>query len=907
VNKFLLVLFAFLLVLPAGAQAIHFHDIALARGNGINANIVPYASVYACVTGTNCATQVTVYQDAALTIPLTQPITGDGNGNWAFYSNGIPCVDLKISAGNQGIQTIYNYCAPYVATGTGIASVSIASGHGVSGTSSGGTNPALTLNVTGAITPTSVAINGGTPITGASSANPQVVTCPTGGSGTQVCDASGSWISSGTGSAAFPSTAGIVCNTSVSASVNCPLQQTYTATFSALDPTGGTDDSSLINGYVTTVNSSLILPPGTYYTPSYSNVNGVPINGDGTLLRAVNQQAFSTGTTLVTATREQINGYSDKSRFIAGMEYLSEWWAALEADASGTLTPQEIVFSGDSTTSGVGVTSPFLVDEMATGVFQARGVIGVTTVNQGHSGQCSSQWLSSYLAQDLALNPNVYVIRWGINDPAVGCALSPAQTIANMRSGLATIRASFSVDQMTVILEMPSATNDNPNGRNRAFHEALRNGFMQAARDYQAVFIDTYGEMPDADSTTVCMTHDYQTSPGPSTPIIQIHPTNCKNPSYNSLLMDVLLPSGQAQMAMNQFWNIPSSQFLPSSTVLPSSYPFGMADFRATLSAWPFDGTGLDFRSTDNVSIQFNAPYNAGVSDLAFRISQGVGGTSWNPWAYVATGNTPGSVNATAASTFLAGSSPVGIEATSSSGASVINFLDPSGNAQAIAGYGNSSASLFPGAGYFDVGSSLPFIIGVGGVAKLTANSSGVTIPQLTVSGTGSGALTLSSNSSSIQNAGGYVTIQGDGTSGTGLDFRVVNSSNTIQNFVVEDNGSVGWGSGGSIIPSSTNVCQSSGTNCPSSLAAHSSGTITAATYPASSCTSVFSTSYTTGSTAFSGGQVTFTEAPTAGWSSGALTTLVINNGTEFTVYVCNASTSSVTAAAITETFSYNL
>src|SRR6185369_10412495 len=52
----------------------------------------------------------------------------------------------------------------------------------------------------GAVTAPSIAINGGTPITSASSANSQVVTCPTGGSSTQYCGADGVWHAASAGS-----------------------------------------------------------------------------------------------------------------------------------------------------------------------------------------------------------------------------------------------------------------------------------------------------------------------------------------------------------------------------------------------------------------------------------------------------------------------------------------------------------------------------------------------------------------------------------------------------------------------------------------------------------------------------------------------------------------------------------
>ena len=42
---------------------------------------------------------------------------------------------------------------------------------------------------------TALTLNGGTPMTGQSSANSQIVTCPTGGTTTQYCDAAGAWVS----------------------------------------------------------------------------------------------------------------------------------------------------------------------------------------------------------------------------------------------------------------------------------------------------------------------------------------------------------------------------------------------------------------------------------------------------------------------------------------------------------------------------------------------------------------------------------------------------------------------------------------------------------------------------------------------------------------------------------------
>jgi hypothetical protein len=73
-----------------------------------------------------------------------------------------------------------------------------------------GTTPLVTTttldNNTLAASVTSLTINGGTAITSASSANSQVVTCATGGTSTQYCDAAGMWVTPGGGGFANPMT-----------------------------------------------------------------------------------------------------------------------------------------------------------------------------------------------------------------------------------------------------------------------------------------------------------------------------------------------------------------------------------------------------------------------------------------------------------------------------------------------------------------------------------------------------------------------------------------------------------------------------------------------------------------------------------------------------------------------------
>lgn len=291
----------------------------------------------------------------------------------------------------------------------------------------------------------------------------------------------------------------------------------------ALDPTGVADNSTAVNVYIASqvgsgIGSSqaLFLPPGSFFTPTLSNVDGVPFSGPGSLLKPETQWSTNSSAAVVSSTKAQQSSYAYTApRLMFGQEYLAHWMTLAEANSA-------IAFrcSGDSTTAGNNTTGNFAPCALFAQSAITRGLTGVTATNAGQSGKDTADWLSTYLATDLAASPDVYVVRWGINDSYFG--LTVAQTIANIRTGLSRIRpalsmdcpvgttctGSFSTDQMTVILQMPSSTNDNPNGRSPTYYEQLRNGYAQAARDFHCAFIDLYGAMPDNDLASVASMMD---------------------------------------------------------------------------------------------------------------------------------------------------------------------------------------------------------------------------------------------------------------------------------------------------------------------------------------------------------------------------------------------------------------
>ncbi|MDE2099246.1 MAG: SGNH/GDSL hydrolase family protein [Patescibacteria group bacterium] len=401
----------------------------------------------------------------------------------------------------------------------------------------------------------------------------------------------------------------------------------------ALDATGATDNSTAINGYISTQLTSnlgstnyLQLPPGTFYTPSLSNNYGLPIHGAGILLKSISQ---TNGTT---ATKAQINSYASQApRLTFGGEYLSHWLAKAEANLPSYTAAIEVVFAGDSRISGNNLTFAYEYPQLFFQDATSRGILttnGTTPVNHGNSGQGTAYWLSTALAADQALNPDLYIVNYGYNDPLLG--LTPAQTCANIRSGLATIRGSKTVDQETIVLVTPIAGNDNPSGRAPIDLEQYRNCYAQAAHDYQAGFVDWYGLMPDNDFTVQTCMMDLIAS---GTPDIHIHPGICKSPGYAKLLNDFLLDPLTAVSGSGKP-NISSAINSPNSTAAPSTYPYGVSLYRASVGSWPYNGQVITFSHIDATDImQINCPYGASTTTCAMRTA--ASSSAWNAWVYL--------------------------------------------------------------------------------------------------------------------------------------------------------------------------------------------------------------------------------------------------------------------------------
>lgn len=240
---------------------------------------------------------------------------------------------------------------------------------------------------------------------------------------------------------------------------------------------GSADDTTAVADGI--AGATRIFDNGDFLVTDFDNGKGVPLEGDTRILKATSNL------------NQQINTYADRCQRIFGQEYLAQFYNKVIAG-----TPTNVILSGDSTTAGTGGTvAPDVLLANLTNKFH---ISGITYINRGHGGQATSTWLSTYITADLASTPDVYILRWGINDSAL---ISPEDFLTNLDTGLATIRSNsdFTVDKLTIILQSQNTTLDDDQGHEgQIFNEAVNNGLRGLARKHQCCFMDIYGQYQDS-------------------------------------------------------------------------------------------------------------------------------------------------------------------------------------------------------------------------------------------------------------------------------------------------------------------------------------------------------------------------------------------------------------------------
>jgi len=259
---------------------------------------------------------------------------------------------------------------------------------------------------------------------------------------------------------------------------------------------------------------------------------GIQFEGEGQILIAAN------------GNYRKINTDGDRYRDIFGREYLSHFHKRIMAAQANKIT-----FSGDSTTYGGGsISTTYYMSNAIPAMATKYGITGITAVNAGHNGETSENWLPydittnpnglDRITSDLSGNPNLYVMRWCINDPFWG-GMTADQSITRIREGLAICRAAKDISLQSLCIMSPNSTSDNVNARDSRYYDILELGLRQAARDYQCLYFGTNNLFRDSWNA-----FDWMDSPyGGGTEDRHVHPANCMAMYINSMLSDTLFPT----------------------------------------------------------------------------------------------------------------------------------------------------------------------------------------------------------------------------------------------------------------------------------------------------------------------------------------------------------------------------
>lgn len=340
----------------------------------------------------------------------------------------------------------------------------------------------------------------------------------------------------------------------------------------------------------------------------------------------------------------RINTYVDKYQRVCGMEYLSSIHNKIKTSAVPA-TKYKVLLSGDSTTAQ-GWFESFLTYSA-----RSKGINCLEFTNVGHSGASTEQWRDTYLASDISADPDVYILRWGINDGSLHGSVD--RFLTALREGLATFRATHSKNNCSVILMSPSPVSDDPNGRNETWMESIIPGIKEIAREYLCTYIDTYGYIYDARNADDWMDDPYSDGR-------HIHPLT-DGVGYGwiaSLMSDVLIPEwiGYIYGAWPTVQNIPGTYETRASTVLAELFQKGVGIFRSG-AGFPEDGAVVNIRHSDGITSQFNWSYLSTWASLLFRQTKSDG--SWTTFARLTPNTPPSSVvratNAALPSTYEVG------------------------------------------------------------------------------------------------------------------------------------------------------------------------------------------------------------------------------------------------------------
>lgn len=389
---------------------------------------------------------------------------------------------------------------------------------------------------------------------------------------------------------------------------------------------GTTVDTTSVNSAVAVQNRGPVLLPNTgtpeatkYLVGNISNKFGVRFTGGGALVQTDPVGGI-----------KQINFAQDTYYPHIGFEYLYAAYKKISGSQNGSATTLNVFVYGDSTVAGGNGEDPeYKVEQLLPLFFGKKGIPNVTVINRGVGGSAIPDLNA---ISDISATTKLFIIKYGINDGGNGRSDRLDYFATTLRSKLAAIRATANgnLSNLSIILVGPNSTNDSPNNRNAYWYEQLRGIYLQAARDYQCAYFDTYSIMPDSYGLAGTVLD----APPSLATGVGIHPMNLGQAWIWGKLVDTYFNDASLyRFKLNSFVSFGVVNGKPPSTTLPTNYQRGINWYRGQLTdGYPIDGIVETDVSADSAAIQRNYGFNATTVSKCLTRTFNVVGNTWNAW-----------------------------------------------------------------------------------------------------------------------------------------------------------------------------------------------------------------------------------------------------------------------------------
>lgn len=334
----------------------------------------------------------------------------------------------------------------------------------------------------------------------------------------------------------------------------------------------------------------------------------------------------------------------DNMDVVFGQEYLSAFHKKIMNRTTNNLL---VVFSGDSTTAGNGITnSEYYINNIFKSLCDNKKIEYITVQNNGHSGANTATWASTYVIDDISATTDLLVLRWGLNDANLLLDTSTFET--SLRNGLTTLRSARPVESLSVVLMSPNNVDcEAYPEKSPEWGKAINKIIRTAARDFHCCFIDTFGIWRDATNAADWMDN------------YLVHPQGVMNLWIASRIFNVVIPDAiiSKYKTPEDLYNAPNGSSLLSVDSTPSDYKEGIYIYPNDDGGWPFpSGNVINTKTKNDGIIQINWA-KTDASQFSIRIGN-TSSNTWGNWITLKNIIDPELINAPNGSAVLTSSTP---------------------------------------------------------------------------------------------------------------------------------------------------------------------------------------------------------------------------------------------------------